>query len=61
MNLCPLLVIANKSFNPKKKITKEDLHCEGKNCTWYDQQSEKCKLINTMKNKEYVMKSFNFI
>ena len=60
MNLCPLLIIANKSFNPNGKIKKDRIHCEGQSCSWYDERQEKCKLINSICKKEYIMKSFNF-
>ncbi|MBM7555200.1 hypothetical protein [Halanaerobacter jeridensis] len=61
MNLCPLLIIANQSFNPHRKTLKKEMHCKGKDCSWYDSVGEKCKLADSICKKEYVLKSFNFI
>ena len=61
MQLCPLLIIANKSFNSNWKASEKQSHCKGTACFWYDQREGKCKLINEIYKKEYVMKSFNFI
>lgn len=60
MNLCPLLILANKSFNPTAKVKQENIHCKGKDCSWYDKAQQQCKLIDAIYKKEYIMKSFNF-
>lgn len=61
MNLCPLLIIANQSSHPKTKIAENNIKCHGDNCSWYDHKEERCKLINSIYKKDYIMKSFNFI
>ena len=61
MNFCPLLFIANKSFKQRDKKILYNCNCLEKECIWYNNDSQECKLRNEPDKLNYVEKTIKCI